>query len=255
MNIDGVMKTTRLLELPMEHRNSVTKALAAIVFLLAPFCVAGQTPGCKVGKDAPAFGFWTWASGSMVRVYVLDDQFDAADLPYLLKPLANWNAVGAETESRVKFDYAGLTATPVHCDNCLTIRRGDVFDVSRRHLTELISYSAAGNRIITWGTITIDPLLTNPKALTNAVAHELGHSFGLLDCYSCKQKSTVMIQFETVNASNEMDGPTVCDVAEVKRVYQALAAPLKRLPKSKPIVIDEGEEPVEDDTPIVVRKP
>ena len=31
---------------------------------------------------------------------------------------------------------------------------------------------------------------------TNALAHELGHSFGLLDCYSCKTQSTVMIRFD-----------------------------------------------------------
>jgi len=108
---------------------------------------------------------------------------------------------------------------------------------------------------MTWATIVIDPVLTSPKTLTNAVAHELGHTFGLLDCYSCKQESTVMIQFKTVNASNEMDGPTACDVVQVKRAYHVLAAQLKRLPQPKPIVVDEGEEPVEDDTPVVVPKP
>lgn len=64
-----------------------------------------------------------------------------------------------------------------------------------------------------------------------------------------------MIQFKTVNAANEMDAPTVCDVLEVKRAYQVLAAQLKRLRKSKPIVVDEGEEPVEDDTAVIVPKP
>ena len=45
------------------------------------------------------------------------------------------------------------------------------------------------------------------------------------------------------------------DVAEVKRAYQKLPAQLKPSPRPKPIVVDEGEEPVEDDTPVVVPKP
>jgi hypothetical protein len=136
----------------------------------------------------------------------------------------------------------------------VTIVRGTVFDKSKRHLTELRTYSAARNRIMTWASIVIDPLLTNPKALTNALVHELGHSFGLLDCYSCKQGSTVMIQFKSLNVSNDMDCPSACDVAQVKLAYQTLAAQLKRARQTS-LVADEGEEPADDDTPVVIRKP
>jgi hypothetical protein len=172
----------------------------------------------------------------------------------LLAPLSAWNAVSASTASKVRFEYKGTTSTLRYCENCLTIRQGQVFDKSKRHLSELRIYSTR-DRLLTWATIVIDPLLTNPKTLTNAMAHELGHSFGLLDCYSCKQGSTVMIQFQAVNAANGMDGPTACDVTEVKRSYQVLVAQLKQPPKSKPIVVDEGEEPAEDETPVVVPKP
>ena len=89
------------------------------------------------------------------------------------------------------------------------------------------------------------------ETLTNAVAHELGHSFGLLDCYSCKDKTTVMNQFKNVNTSNHMNGPTACDVAQVKSAYRAHANHAAQ----KKIVVEEGAEPVDDDTPIVLRKP
>ena len=69
---------------------------------------------------------------------------------------------------------------------------------------------------MTWAQIVVDPRLTNPKALTNAVAHELGHNFGLLDCYTCKFKTTVMNQFKVVNEPNDMEGPTTCDIAKLK---------------------------------------
>jgi hypothetical protein len=220
--------------------------------MLAP--AMGQSESCKVGLQAPPSGFFTWLPGSRIKVYVVGSDFEDTYLPFVLAPLSNWNAVSDSTGSRVKFEYKGTTAVPLYCENCLTIKRGQVFDKSKRHLTELRIYSAR-DRLLTWATIVIDPLLTSPKTLTNAVAHELGHSFGLLDCYSCKEESTVMIQFKTVNASNEMNGPTLCDVAEVKRAYQKFAAQLKSSPRPKLIVVDEGEEPVEDDTPVVVPKP
>src|SRR6185295_19285271 len=94
--------------------------------------------------------------------------------------------------------------------------------------------------------------LTNPRALLNALVHELGHNLGLLDCYGCKQKSTVMNQFGAVNESNEMELPTSCDIAQVKQVYREVKELAKALPGSrKPVAVDEGEEPVDDDTPVV----
>jgi hypothetical protein len=210
---------------------------------------------CKVRVEAAPVGFWTWTPKSNIKVYVLAGDFSDSDVGYLLAPLASWNAVSEATGSNVSFEYKGTTATPLQCENCLTIRRGQVFDKANRHLTELQTYSARRNQIMTWAGIVIDPRLTKPRTLTNAVAHELGHSFGLLDCHSCKQGSTVMIQFKMVNVSNEMNGPTGCDVAQVKRVYDLVTAKLKRAPRVKPVVVDEGEEPVEDDTPIVVPKP
>jgi hypothetical protein len=227
---------------------------ALMILMAASVSVVGQSSSCKVGVEAAPVGFWTWAPESKIRVYIVDKDFSESELQFLLAPLATWNAVAESTGSRVKFEYKGRTPEPLYCEGCLTIRRGKVFDKSRRHLTELETYSVARDQIMAWATIVIDPLLTTPKTLTNAVAHELGHSFGLLDCYSCKRNSTVMVQFKTVNVSNEMDGPSACDVAQVKGVYQKVAAQLKRSRRLKPIVVDEGEEPVDDDTPNVTPK-
>ena len=227
--------------------------LVLLMVLAAVSPLAAQT-SCKVGVAAAPVGFWTWAPESKISVYIVESDFKPDELEYLLAPLSPWNAVSEATGSKVKFEYKGLVNRPLYCENCLTIVRGPVFDKSKRHLTELRTYSAARNRIMTWATIVIDPLLANPKTLTNALVHELGHSFGLLDCYSCKQGSTVMIQFKSVNVSNGMDRPSACDVAQVKLAYQTIAAQLKRVTQPIPLV-DEGEEPIDDDTPVVIRKP
>jgi len=233
---------------------NLVAAMVLFILLAIATPVLSQS-SCKVGVQAPAVGFWTWAPGSEIKVYVLEGSFEESELPFLLPAVNAWKVVSDSTGSNIKFEYKGLTDTPRHCENCLTIMRERVFDKSQRHVTRLRAYSAAGNRIITWANIIIDPVLTNPKALTNAVAHELGHSFGLLDCYSCEERSSVMVQFKNINVSNGMEGPSPCDLAQVKAVYQPLAVELRPARRPKPIVVDEGEEPVEDDTPVIIPKP
>ena len=90
------------------------------------------------------------------------------------------------------------------------------------------------------------------------MAHELGHNFGLPDCFSCKGHNTVM---SLIRTSDGLDGPMLCDVAQVRRVYDHVRIRAAELKKHKPpvrlakITVDEGEEPVDDDTPIVLKKP
>jgi hypothetical protein len=211
---------------------------------------------CKIGRQAPATGFWMWAPGAHVQVYVRAADFDPEQLPHLLTALHNWNSASDQTGSGVKFEYQGNTVQQRSCENCLTIMRGRVFDKATRHATELSAYSARDNQIITSASIIVDPVLTNPKALLNALVHELGHNLGLLDCYTCKRKSTVMNQFEAVNVPNGMEGPTSCDIAQVKEAYKELKVLVRASPPDRKLMReDEGEEPVDDDTPVVVPTP
>jgi len=43
------------------------------------------------------------------------------------------------------------------------------------------------------------------------MAHELGHSLGLMDCYECSRKSTAMGLLKAANEPNGIEGPTPCD--------------------------------------------
>jgi len=230
----------------------VSALILLTIFLATLVPTAAQSgASCKVGLEAPAFGFWNWSLHSTVRVYILIADFQSDEVPYLLAPVHNWNSVSEATGSGVKLLYAGSTSSPLLCENCLTIMRGHVFDKTGRHATELRAYSARQDQVITYASIVIDPALTNPKALAYAVAHELGHNFGLLDCFNCKEKSTVMNQFKFLNGSNDMAGPTACDIAQVKAAYKELARRVRPSPQTE----DAGEEPIDDDTPIVVPRP
>ena len=231
------------------------RMLFLLVLLPAAIVSApAQTP-CQSGKQAAATGFWTWTTGARVRVYVAERDFKPAEVSFLVAPLQKWNAVSDSTGSGVRFEYAGRTEAGRFCENCLTITRGAIFDQRRRHVTELRAYSAKNNRLLTWATIVVDFALTKPQALTDAIAHELGHSFGLRDCHTCEAGTTVMRQFAAVNSANNLPGPTTCDVAQIESTYRHLARQPTRVSPPKTLVVDEGEEPADDDTPIIVPKP
>ena len=218
-----------------------------------PQVVKTAVPPCSVGVRAAAFGFWTWAPKAHVKVYILQSDFKREEIPYLLTPLQAWDAVWESTGSGVRLHYEGTTRAPALCQNCLTIMRAPVFNQKTRHGSELQAHSAQGNQILTYALLLIDPTLTNPNALTNAVAHELGHSFGLLDCYGCKVGTTVMNKLNRLNDPNDMEGPTLCDVAQVRNAYNELRIRVGPSPVLTNIEVDDGEEPIEDDTPLVRR--
>lgn len=209
---------------------------------------------CRIGQQAPAIGFWTWAANAHVKVYIVSADFKPEEIPYLLKAFQNWNSVSELTGSGVKFEYEGNTNQELSCGNCLTVMRGPVFDKAKRHATELKVFSLHHDQIISYAVIVIDPVLSNPKTLLDAVAHELGHNLGLLDCYTCKKKSTVMNQFKTINVPNDMAMPAPCDIAQVREAYKELKVRVRPSPPNRNL-LDEGEEPVDDDTPIIIPKP
>jgi hypothetical protein len=159
--------------------------------------------------------------------------------------------VSEATGSKVRLIYAGTTLTPLECETCLTILRGNVHNEKTRHGSEIRAFGINGTRIIHHASIVIDPRMKTTASLTSAVAHELGHTFGLQDCYDCKDRSTVMIKFGGFSLSNGLEGPTGCDVTQVRKAYVELKK------RYRPVVVheDEGEEGVPDDTPLVIPEP
>ena len=214
---------------------------------------SGSANQCQIGRQAAATGFWTWPANTTVQVYIRSKDFNAKQFSSLLLALDNWNRTSEQSGSGVTFQYRGDILVERSCDNCLSILRSRVFDKTLRHATEIRATSRDETQVISSATIAVDPLLTNAEALLNAVVHELGHNLGLLDCYGCKSKSTVMNQLEALNVPNGMERPTACDVAQVKRAYEQLKARVEASPTARnAIPVDEGEEPEDDDTPVVM---
>lgn len=60
--------------------------------------------------------------------------------------------------------------------------------------------------------ITVSPNVTSPAALTEKIAHETGHTFGLHNCDSCSFTQSIMSGAPSdPNGLRDISGPTFCD--------------------------------------------
>ena len=177
---------------------------------------------CVVGRTAPPVGFWTWPRGTQVEVYLREPDFSVADVIAVKLALASWDASATDNGSNVRFRFKGLTRETKNARWEITVLRGAVFDEKQRHRALLEAHSINQDRFIDYALILVDHSVQDAGLLTNVIAHEIGHSLGLLDCPQCSSQSTAMGLLKAGNESNGIDGPTACDSGEVLGVYRVL---------------------------------
>jgi len=226
--------------------------------LIAPVRInsATQPTPCIAGRTAPPFGFWTWPANSHVKIYLRASDFSESDAAAVKLASENWDVTAGENGSNVRFSFHGLTRETKTAKGDMTIIRGEVYDKKSRHLALIEANSLTTDQLIDYALVIIDFRVKNPEVLTSVMSHELGHSLGLLDCPQCEQKSTTMALLKTGTEPNGIKGPTACDKVKVLAAYQEQALQVKRAPKTLTLnesVLDSGEEPEADETPIVQR--
>jgi hypothetical protein len=234
---------------------AVSCLLLAVFSYRAPRAVIAETAPapCVAGRTAAPVGFWTWPANSRVNVYLREPDFAEADTPAIRIAVQNWDAAAAENGSNVRFSFRGLTKETRVAKGDLTLVRGAVYNKKQRHLALLEAHSLRSDQLIDYALVIVDPRVREANVLTNVMAHEIGHSLGLLDCYHCHNGSTAMGLLKSADESNGIEGPTACDKTAVLAAYQELKLHVGRAPEplQSTASADNGEESEEDDTPIV----
>jgi hypothetical protein len=204
------------------HLSANYSAVVAYEDLVDSSAAKARVASCIVGRTAPPIGFWTWPANTRVNIYLREPDFSESDVSAVRLAVENWDASAADTGSNVRFTFHGLTRETRNAQGEMTILRKAVFKKAERHRAQLEAHSRQQDRHIDYALIFVDPSVQNPDLLTNLVAHEIGHSLGLLDCHKCNDRSTAMGLLKAGDESNGIEGPTFCDGLEVMSAYRGL---------------------------------
>jgi hypothetical protein len=170
---------------------------------------------CRPGKTSTVVLGWRWKPNAHVRLYYLKGNFSGTERDALNRAVHNWNEGLKQIDSRVVFTIGGEHETVAEDNASITVMRG--IPKGKDRLGEIKFYSMSNG--VERMTVTISPVVTDLNALTSLMAHEIGHSLGLADCYGCRRGTTTMAAFKDDNKGNDVYEPSECDKYVVAAGY------------------------------------
>lgn len=193
----------------------------AVVCLMLPLCVPTvyAQSSCTVGTTQPetlAPGH-AWPQGASVSVYI-SPGFSSPQQTAIQAAFNNW----ANTTGGVTFNFVSspsVSGTP----NTVGVYQGTPDAIGSGTRGQTTEYSNGTNT--TYATTQLNTSITDNGALTQTMAHEIGHTFGLNDCASCTQGTSASDPGSTAMVTNVpgmndntagRDGPSPCDTSAVK---------------------------------------
>jgi len=188
-------------------------AFAAFSLLtLVPKLVTSQS-GCT---NPPTQGANTaWPPNAQVTVNI-SPGYSQAQRDALTAAFNNWqNSSGNTAGVTFTFTYNStpITGANTYQVNSQTISGGQAETGGTANGTNTQRSTAFTN---------IDPRVTNLTALTQVMAHEIGHTFGLADCTNCAAGTSVMTLPPCCNFNDTTSGrtgPSTCDTASANQQY------------------------------------
>ncbi|MDT4953287.1 MAG: hypothetical protein QOJ02_1425 [Acidobacteriota bacterium] len=170
---------------------------------------------CRPGKTSTEALGWRWKPYTHVRLYYLKNNFSEAEVNAFSRAVNNWNSALKEIDSSIVFTTGGTRESVSEDNASITVMRG--IPKGKERLGEIKFYSMSNGveRMV----VVISPVVTDLDALTSLMAHEIGHSLGLADCYECKRGTTTMAAFRDNNKGNDVFEPSECDKYVVAAGY------------------------------------
>lgn len=176
-------------------RPNTSSLMAALAVLIAgigvgSFSFAQDVP-CAVPQPLARTNGASWPKGTHVTVIINPAAFPSNEQQAAIKAaFATWE--NANKNSGVTFSFTtGTQPAPGLEINTYYITRGTTTTGGDTNIGYTGSPSTTGNKTQSAVTI-VDTTMTRLSTITNMMVHEIGHTFGLDDCMSCTQGSTMM---------------------------------------------------------------
>ena len=177
-----------------------TSSLMAVLALLivsigvGSFSLAQDVP-CAVPQPLVETNGASWPKGTHVTVIINPTAFPSNEQQAAIKAaFATWE--NANKNSGVTFGFTtGTQPVPGQHINTHYITRGNTTTGGDTNIGFTGSLSTPGNQTQSAVTI-VDSTITRLSTITNMMVHEIGHTFGLDNCMSCTQGSTMMSAYK-----------------------------------------------------------
>ncbi len=218
-----------------------TTILLLLAFVLVS-CVAVPSSSASCSSPGTTTLLESWPANDLVGI--INNSVPSGSVS---TASTNWNAAligqsdctpifetGAGFPGTITMNFASIPP-PTPCPAGSTCFTRGLTDFTRATFTSTGRLSSVP--------ITINSSMTVTAAITEVVAHELGHTFGLADCNypGCPTGSSVMeagAPTTSINGIVGQPGPTPCDMVTVMAFNRAYTCPTRPPPPCTPVVID-----------------
>lgn len=216
----------------MSHSLRTTFLLSAFslfIILLSSNAVAQQLAcGFPPLIEQPPLGKRnTWAKDSVIPVYIASAFSDEQE-EGIRDALANWQAVRTTNLSGVTFNINVGPLPTGQTGSFIEIRMqappGGIPNATDRGAVS----TSSGSTWLADAIVYLNPIVTLKAAVTEVVAHELGHTFGLDDCPECFLFDSVMANAPfgiNPNRTGRTKNPSNCDNQAVALLYESVVTP------------------------------
>lgn len=201
--------------------------LALLMVAVASHFLSGLSffqAGCGYPPKSADGKVDAWPQGATVTVNI-DPRFSQGQRDGIKQAFANWEGTGSSNQSGVTFQFTSDSSPASGANTCQVNYQdppSNLPNASGRGGVALTS----GSNALTSATIYLSPSVTLQQAVTEVVAHEVGHTFGLDDCDECSLLDSVMGPAPVgtnPNRTGRTASPTNCDNQAVHEVGQYVA--------------------------------
>lgn len=167
-----------------------------------------------------------WLKGTTVPVYI-DPAITGDRRASVTQAFNNWGAASGSGGNNSQVTYTFVNTPPPAGTGFVVSNAAPVTNPGLR--AETRNYIDA-NGYTTHAETLLDPNVTDPAAVLEVMAHEIGHPIGLGDCRTCASADSVMAPGPTPGDYNRIMGrptsPSPCDTKQVQGNYPPCTAPV-----------------------------